>query len=267
MAGKGFLNNRLTDEQGKEFFPRQFQKGVTQALPVLFDRLSGWNGDVDDKKLSPLLTHDLHEAFGNIHRIIHDSGYDLSFKYKSMMGSLDSSHSFPVVPDHVWLTFGTAKNVTSTLLRGPVVDRKHITVFTRKVTSPKNPGGALSNRRVFREICFEYVYEPQDLDGAEEDDSVVPDFQWKRNLMDIGQKVAVDSTVLGSMLSFQLTRLSDGVVVERGDVDLAGMGVRLESSHFCDDFPDNGAWKIADIDWYFISPRVIEEEKPPLLSV
>ncbi|KAJ3292178.1 hypothetical protein HDU79_001686 [Rhizoclosmatium sp. JEL0117] len=273
MAGKGFLNNRINadtaDGRARDFFPRQFQKGVSQALPTLFNRLSNWNGIDDNKSLSPLVTPDLLSAFSKSHKALKASGHSLSFRYKANIANLDSTDTFPIFPTNIWLTFGSPQNATSTLFRGPVIDRNHLIIFTRRVNTPKTPDGPPSDRRVFREICFEYVYEPHELRSEFDDgkEVVVPDFEWKRSWMDKGAKVGVDSVVSGSTLHYKLTRDIDGVLVEEGHVDLAGMGIRMESSHFIDEFPDNGVWRIADVDNYLIAPRVLEEERPPILSV
>ncbi|KAI9342368.1 hypothetical protein BDR26DRAFT_859690, partial [Obelidium mucronatum] len=250
FAGKTFLNLCFKTDSGKPFYPRQFQQGVSQALPTLFDRLSGWDGTTTNSNI----------------------GHSISFRYDSFIAGsfLDTNTgAFPVAPDNIWITFGTFKNATSTLLRGPVVDRDDAVMFTRRIAaSNTNRNNNTQGTHVWRDVCLECVYNDE---GLGEDFEFIPPWQVPSvRLSDasMGRRVAVDSTVLASMLSFEVTRLEDGVVVESGDVDLAGMGIRMESSHFVGkEFPENGVWKIADVDHYLISPRVVEEERKPVLTV
>ncbi|KAI9342301.1 hypothetical protein BDR26DRAFT_859563 [Obelidium mucronatum] len=278
FAGKTFLNLCFKTDSGKPFYPRQFQKGVSQALPTLFDRLSGWDGTTtnsnmyNNNNLTKIMTPTLLDSFSKIHGLITESGHSISFRYDSFIAGsfLDTNTgAFPVAPDNIWITFGTFKNATSTLLRGPVVDRDDSVMFTRRIAaSNTNRNNNTQGTHVWRDVCLECVYNDG---GLGEDFEFIPPWQVPSvRLSDasMGRRVAVDSTVLASMLSFEVTRLEDGVVVESGDVDLAGMGIRMESSHFVGkEFPDNGVWKIADVDHYLISPRVVEEERKPVLTV
>ncbi|TPX73811.1 hypothetical protein CcCBS67573_g04921 [Chytriomyces confervae] len=279
MAGKGFLNSRFEDDSGREFYPRQFQKGVQRAIPSLFNLLSGWDGISDEKRLKTVLSSHLYAEFSKQHQRIHAQGYSILFnwRYLNFRWTHEKPDESPIRPQNVWITFGNPRNATSTLLTGPVTMRNHSTVFTRRVEADVVgvEGGAkkpvMKQRRVFREICFEYVYTPSDFQADEgmevgEDGQVVDgllSFETKREMMDMGQKVAVDSKVAGGVLDYVIVRNSDGATMSSGEVDLDGMGVRLETTYFTDEFPDDGRWKVADIDNYLTYPRVLEEEMDP----
>ncbi|KAJ3077414.1 hypothetical protein HDU98_000064 [Podochytrium sp. JEL0797] len=167
-----------------------------------------------------------------------------------------------VDPKHFWISFGEQQRVSTTLLRGPIVNRYHTVAFTRDVVT--NELQTQKDLAIFREICFEYICKRGDLIDDEDSDAVMdrlPDFQWKRDIMLQGQRVAVDSTVSGATIEYKLSKLDSGEVVESGELDVEGMSVRMESSHFVQEFPENGTWKVADLDNFLIYPRVLEEEE------
>ncbi|KAJ3232996.1 hypothetical protein HDU81_002563 [Chytriomyces hyalinus] len=272
IAGKGFLNNRFgtpssslsTPSNQQEFYPNQFKGGVAHAVPALFHRLSGWDGNTESRpELSEILMPQLLSLFSQQHAQLAEAGYLINFKWKygSSNEEVDEDDwEDHVTPKYVWIAFGTPSNATSTLLPGRVTSRYHQVAFTRRVTEPKKPGGPPADRRIFREICFEYVYEPGDVDENVESGEDIPDFNWKRSMMLLGQKVGIDSVVSNAQLEYSVTRASDGEVVDSGSLEMEGMGIRMESSHFVDQFPENGSWKIADVDNVLIHARVLEEE-------
>ncbi|KAJ3255664.1 hypothetical protein HDU77_003549 [Chytriomyces hyalinus] len=275
IAGKGFLNNRFgtpssslsSPSNQQEFYPHQFKGGVAHAVPALFSRLSGWDGNIESRpELSQILTPQLLSLFSKQHAQYSQEGYLINFKFKytdpvSKKGeAVDEDWEDHVTPKYVWIAFGTPSNATSTLLPGTVTSRYHQVAFTRRVTEPKKAGGALSDRRIFREICFEYVYEPGDVDESVESGEDIPDFNWKRSMMLLGQKVGIDSVVSNAELECYVTRASNGEIVAQKTLEVEDMAIRMESSHFVDQFPENGSWKVADVDNALIFPRVLEEE-------
>ncbi|KAI8614921.1 hypothetical protein BC830DRAFT_1168992 [Chytriomyces sp. MP71] len=274
MAGARFLDTRV--DPG--FFPSQFQRGVQRALPTLFETLSTWNGSRASRKgiaLQQMLAPPLLAHLQHTHAALHASGHTLhlNWRYLPFRWSHERPDDSPVHPTHIWLTFGEPALASSTLLAGPLSHQDGWAIHTRRVAQDAHIK-PLKQRRVFREICFEYVYRPHDLpeqdltwtvDGTDILDSLLS-FQTKRDIMDMGTRVGIDSTVSGGLLDYVLTRNVDGVVVASGELDMDGMGVRMESTHFVDEFPDEGKWRVADLDDYFVSQRVEEEDRGVAVS-
>ncbi|KAI8607642.1 hypothetical protein BC830DRAFT_1086776 [Chytriomyces sp. MP71] len=281
IAGAGFLNNRFDSE--REFYPFLYSRGVGHALPVLFQQLSGWDGS-HHSHLKGLLTPQLYALLAGHHAALAQQGLALQFDWK-YTHQLDEDSSPPdqrdvdlaeyVTPKYVWITFGSEENATSTLLMGPVTSRYHLVAFIRRITTPSTTSATSSsdrvrNRRLFREICFEYAYEPGDVSRAVADGEEVPDFAWKRKQMLLGQVVGIDTKVHDAKLAYRLIRQDDSSVVEQGIVDYTGddaFSLRMESSHFMDTFPEDGLWRVADLDSFLVYPRLVEEEKEPMEDV
>ncbi|KAI9342302.1 hypothetical protein BDR26DRAFT_859565 [Obelidium mucronatum] len=287
-AGTGFINGRFGTpstlhpeaKDSPDFFPDQFQDGVKYALPAVIERLSGWDGDLQSPQglsLRTCVADGLLTELSKAHQGLFKECVILNLKWNHNKTKEDAGEGLNVTPKHFWITFGEEHMATSTLLRGPVTSRYHLVAFTRKIITKPTAGKlrpSSSNglqipleRKIFREICFEYVYEPGELEGDEDAEhgvmAAIPDFQWKRKVMMLGQVLAIDSDVSGSdmKLGYSLTQVSDGAVVASGSVDLDGISVRMETSHFVKEFPEDGSWKVADLDNFLIHPRVLEEEK------
>ncbi|KAJ3028785.1 UNVERIFIED_CONTAM: hypothetical protein HDU68_000908 [Siphonaria sp. JEL0065] len=271
-AGAGFVNNRFgtpssSQPEAKEapdFFPGQFEDGVRYALPALIKRLSGWDGELDSTQgagLRACIAEPLLSELAKAHKALLKEGVVPNFTWKEH----DDEDGLVVTPKHFWITFGADNMATSTLLRGPITSRYHLVAFTRKVNTPRVAGSNIpTERKIFREICFEYVYSPGELEGDEDaEDGVmqaIPGFDWKRKVMLLGQVLAIDAEVSNASLDYSLLRIADGAIVASGSVDLDGMSLRMETSHFIQEFPEDGTWKVADLDNFLIHPRVLEEE-------
>ncbi|KAJ3344735.1 hypothetical protein HDU83_004783 [Entophlyctis luteolus] len=278
-AGAGFVNARLGSDP--LFFPDVFCAGTAHAIPRVFSALSGWRGDSPHRApLSAMLTATLLDRFAASHRALADAGFRIDFTWPSTSRRIDSDSDnsediVKVSPVRTWITFGPAELATSTLLRGSVDVRWHNVVFERRCTGVSSQQPV----KIFREVCFEYVYRPSrtaysaaadndddDVDDAGssrrgDEDEDTPDFNWKRRMMLQGQRIGIDAVVdCSEPLEYIISKISNGHVVMKGSVDLDRFAVRMESSHFIDDFDEDGAWKLADIDLCLTHPRVLEEE-------
>ncbi|KAJ3141349.1 hypothetical protein HK100_007961 [Physocladia obscura] len=283
LHGRSFLRSHF----GRAFFPHEFNRGVKRALPTLFANLSNWNGELYSDRppnsslsalkssqinqLPNLLAPSLLRAFSVFHKDLTSKGYRISFDWEYIKPSwyYDSFTASLVRPKFIWITFGSAKNAMSTLLPGPVIKRYNSAVFSKLVDEygDVEPKQQQNRKIIHREMIFEFVYEIKDLkqasgtDGSDPRTTVFPDFQFKSKLMNTGQRVAVDSVVYGFVVEYKVFRISDGIVVEQGFADLDSIAIRMESSYFSNGiFPDDGTWKIADIDSFLISQRIAEEE-------
>ncbi|KAJ3345515.1 hypothetical protein HDU83_004022 [Entophlyctis luteolus] len=266
-AGVGFVNARLGNDP--PFLPDTFCAGTQHALPRVFSALSGWPGDrTPGAPLSSMLTPTLLDRFAASHRALANAGLRIDFTWPSAGSRVDydvDDGLVKVTPVRTWITFGPADLAVSTLLRGPVDVRYHNVLFKRQSAVSQQPF------KIFREICFEYVYrrgslssDGDDPDGGatyDDDDDNVPDFNWKRRVMLQGQRIGIDAVVeCSEPLKYSISSISDGRVLTSGSIDLDGFALRMESSHFTDDFDEDGSWKVADLDLCLTHPRVLEEE-------
>ncbi|KAJ3132014.1 hypothetical protein HK100_005759 [Physocladia obscura] len=265
IAGEGFINNRFNkdSESNANYYPFVFKDGVIAAIPTVFRRLSGWDGNLKSSsqksaQLQSLIAPTLLASFADIHAKFTAANLRIDFSEKD-------DNITTVIPTRIWITFGSPENATSTLLAGKVTSRFHYVAFKRAVR--KHP-----TKKIFREICFEYAYDINDTNIDEHDSTddtgvtvmdEIPGFDWKRKIMLLGHCVGVDSKVSGSsILGYKVSRIDSGDVVHEGDIDLDGFAIRMETTHFVgDDVPDDLQWRIADLDNFLIYPRLLEEEK------
>ncbi|KAJ3200062.1 hypothetical protein HDU83_004937 [Entophlyctis luteolus] len=259
---------------GAAAFPAQFQRGVKRAIPALFSRLSYWGGGRLDSNsqqrkqtalLREIVAPDLLQELSAFHSKATDMGVSVSYTWNFVAPSWynDSPFASLVSVRDVWHVFGTRRDVTGTLLRGLPVAKYHPTAVTRRLLGSEI-GEVNSSKKPlhsFREAFVEFVYCPQEMDADDLHDDGSPTTDWKRMMVVRGaQRVAVDSKVFGGILEYRISRISDGSLMHAGFADLDSMAIRMESSHFVKEFGDTETWRIADVDNFLTTQRVVEEE-------
>ncbi|KAJ3118217.1 hypothetical protein HDU96_003257 [Phlyctochytrium bullatum] len=284
-AGTAFINNRFPEVELSESttptstsFPLQFNSGASEAdgatrtapyfpegflkappvvLPLLASKLSGWDGsdaELAQRNLDRLIKPGLLERLRASHKRIAAAGCTLELSIRPTEDAASTGGR----ADRVWITFGAEDLATSTLLRGPVVNRFSRFAFTRRATNHLG-----KTMVVFREEVFEYCMPSFDQ---------LPSYAQKSHVVEQGHVIGVD-VVMDATVSFQLRKRAvsgsaeadadeEEVLVE--DSVTRPVACRFETTYFEGEFPADGRWMIADLDSYIINQRIREEMKEPL---
>ncbi|KAJ3416600.1 hypothetical protein HDV05_000882 [Chytridiales sp. JEL 0842] len=250
-AGTAFLNNRF----GAGYVPLQLVQGAKLAASSVVDGVSGWDGSVEsaeERGLDRILTPSLYQNFAKAHQELDRRGVylELEIDVGALWGVKD-----------IYISFGSKGLVDSTLLPGKIIDRIHTTTFTQLVPKldSKPP------RRILRELTFEYISPASNY--VERDD-----IESKRELMVEGQRVAAtiefpDAEITSRFYakSIDITSFTSkkGELIMEESVRRP-FRMRLESSHFQERFPEDGEWRVADVDDLLVEQRILQEEMEDL---
>ncbi|KND00594.1 uncharacterized protein SPPG_03718 [Spizellomyces punctatus DAOM BR117] len=241
----GWMESRFpVAENQPKYFPDLFTQGAGFAFTSLLPRLSKWNGSSSsDNALSELLTPSMYQRFQKSHQKLDKEGVEIEFKL------LDELRT---TPGDVWLTFGSAEEVKSTLMFGKVVRRFNPLSFVRELRDSDN------QRYLFREVVFEYAFKQSDTPEALRGPL---SFGLKSSIIRKGQVVGVDVCF---QTKFRVTVREkkygdgEGTIISQQTVDHP-VWVRFESPHFVDRM--DGEWKVGDVDRLIQNERILEEEK------
>ena len=198
--------------------------GAKRAIHVFFD---GLNQDIKGQdRLNRLLRPKLYEAFRYHHESFKEMGLELNFNLWGLKRG---------TVKNIWITFGSPDKVTSSLLPAPIKESFGSLAMLRH----KKEVGYL-----FREISFEYVFEPKEISFDEDGGLIIPSLSERANVARKGHIAAVDveffTTCVVTVNDPSDEKSSWKQIVERP------MLFRFETTHFKKVF--NGSWRIADVD-------------------
>lgn len=198
------------------------------ALPIIFNKLSNWNGVDGKESLEELIIPDLLNKLSKIHM-------DLDTK-KLLPNFTINSIKYTGIDD-IWFSFGPADVITSTNLPAEVIERKNAVTIRRKFNSKFD---------LYRQMTLEYVVEPE----SEANNTIQ-----RGSLQDAMKK--------GHMISVDMTFISDLEVSfgKESPFTKKDLRVRFESTHYKGTNVDSVVWRLADFDYFLANDRVREMEE------
>ncbi|KAJ3187964.1 hypothetical protein HDU85_006357 [Gaertneriomyces sp. JEL0708] len=226
---KGWMQSRFATDDATQppYFPEMFSEGARFAFTSLIQRLSKWDGSSLDNDLNKLLTPALYSRFKAKHEELDAQGLMMEFQLEADLATPDVGE--------VWLTFGPASMVRSTVMGGTVVKWFNPLGFVRQLPNKKDS-------YLFREVVFEFALDGEDMPGGPK---VAPAMPLRAQAIKQGQIVGVDVTIDTKLRITVREKTNPTVIVSEKFVDRP-VALRFDSSHFTEKM--DGEWRVADID-------------------
>ncbi|KAI9206615.1 uncharacterized protein BJ171DRAFT_15477 [Polychytrium aggregatum] len=231
-------NRHFSDSEQLEdqYFPEKFLKGAVGCLPQIGQALSDWSGQ--GHQASSLFAPALYRKLQACHH-----GFDQMDLVAEIsiqpLGEGDIRDS--------WIVFGSRETASSTLQHGPLVKRFDSMTYSRKIDSDPS-------HIIYREVTLEFVLNANEYDGGR-----LPELELKLEQMKKGSTLGVDLvTTVDLECVFRIK--STGELAYQAK-SRRPFWVRFESGYFGQAEKWDGQWKIADLDNYFVSKIVAEEER------